>query len=60
MKRGNKSCRDKSDYKEASEVDVVQIFRIEKKVGDSQVFPEAAGNHGEKNYPAENQNDIPF
>lgn len=52
VKRSGKSGNAKANNKEAGKIHLIQVFRIEKQVGDAEVFAKAAHNHGVEYYPA--------
>ena len=55
VKSCGEPCRAQSDDEEGAKVDFVKIFRVEKEVGDTQVFSKAACDHGKQNHPAQKQ-----
>jgi len=52
---GCKSGCEQAHNKKAAEIYFVQILRVEKEVGDPQVFAEAACDHRKQNDPAQQQ-----
>jgi hypothetical protein len=53
-----KSRRTHPHDEKACEIDFVEILRIEEKIGDTQIFPEGAGDHCQKDDPAQQQHMI--
>ena len=51
MKCEGKACGDHAHYKEAPEIDFVEVFGIEKQVGNAQILAKVARYHGEQNDP---------
>jgi hypothetical protein len=52
VERGGESGNTETDDKEAREIYFVEIFRIEKQIGNAQVFSETSGDHRKENHPA--------
>jgi hypothetical protein len=54
---GENSCAQTND-EEAGKVYFIEILRVEKEIGNAQVFAEAACDHRKENHPAKHQHMI--
>jgi hypothetical protein len=55
VKSHGETRRADTHYKKACEVDIVEVLRIKKKVGYTQIFSESTGDHREQYDPAHQQ-----
>jgi len=58
MKGYRESGYRNTDDEKTGEVHLVQVFGVEKEVGDAQVLPEVAGYHGKQDDPAQHKHMI--
>src|SRR5436190_1925727 len=60
MKGRGKAGDHRTHDKEALEVDLVEIFRVQEQVWNAEIFSETARDHCKENYPAQEQNLVPL
>ena len=60
VKGRDEACRHHADDEKATEIYLVEVFRVQEKVGNAQVFAKATGDHSKQDDPAQDQHVVAF